>query len=116
MCGSPVIGRIQVVEEDRPRVVVPADVVEDEDQHPLVAAGSDQCRPQQHVPGEVERPPELTSGEHLETARATLLHEIGQVVFTPWHLDVLGSRLVRGSIVAHAVGGAQDLVAFDHVG
>ena len=116
VCGSPVIGRIQVVEEDRPRVVVPADVVDDKDEHPLVAGGSNQCRPHQHVPGEVERPPELTSCEHFETARATLLHEIGQVVFTPGHLDVLGSRLVRDPIVAHAVGGAQDLVASDHVG
>ena len=60
----------EVGEERVPAVVVPRDVMHDEDQDMARRAGADEGAAQRQVDVEVERAGELTAGEHLEPAGA----------------------------------------------
>ena len=110
-----VVSSAQLTRENGPTVVVPTDVVYDEQQHEFVGIGAHQGHPQRQLVGEIEWPAELISRHALDPAVPLRVGKVSQIMCRPTEFNVIGKNLIRLTLAVHAVYGAQDCVTCEHV-
>ena len=101
--------------ERSPTVVVPTDVMHDEQQHEFVCSGPYQGHPQRQLVRQIEWPAELVARQCLDLPLAFAFGELGQIMASPTDLNVIGEDLIWLALAVHPVGGAQDCMARDEI-